>query len=281
MWIVPNTLTRLNGSLDTEEITLESKEFFQTCASSLLARSKPMRWQTFCLRWKQGSWMKHLFGRIVKPSRQNHLRVEEWISSSLHIPANHFRQPGNEKAQKMKDICGLTSESSSEKPDLEYVSLKTSKVMSASDSEKSLPIWLISDTGWKAIVENQRGDYFRRLKSAPLTNGNGCLSWPTVTCPRSHCVVTMADCGCSQNKTMNWGTPRVTTNGGHPSPQCTGKGSRLEDQAAMWQTPEAQNSTGYQNQRNGEKTKRLGSQVLSWPTPASRDHRTPNSKPYS
>lgn len=28
-----------------------------------------------------------------------------------------------------------------------------------------------------------------------------------------------------------WGSPRVTTNGGSASPQCTGKGSRLEDQA--------------------------------------------------
>jgi len=27
-----------------------------------------------------------------------------------------------------------------------------------------------------------------------------------------------------------WGSPRVTTNGGSASPQCTGKGSRLEDQ---------------------------------------------------
>jgi len=51
MWIIPNTLTQLNGSLDTVEITKESKEFFQTCASSLLVRSKPMRWQTLLTKW--------------------------------------------------------------------------------------------------------------------------------------------------------------------------------------------------------------------------------------
>ena len=36
-----------------------------------------------------------------------------------------------------------------------------------------------------------------------------------------------------------WGTPRVTTNGGIPCPDKTGKGSRLEDQAALagWATP--------------------------------------------
>jgi hypothetical protein len=30
-----------------------------------------------------------------------------------------------------------------------------------------------------------------------------------------------------------WGTPRVTMNNGIPSPQCTGRGSRLEDQAGL------------------------------------------------
>ena len=34
-------------------------------------------------------------------------------------------------------------------------------------------------------------------------------------------------------KLAGWGTPRVTTNGGYPSPQCTEKGSRLEDEAGL------------------------------------------------
>ena len=47
------------------------------------------------------------------------------------------------------------------------------------------------------------------------------------------------DLGHVAKQMAGWGTPRVTTNGGYPSPQCTGKGSRLEDQAAMagWATP--------------------------------------------
>lgn len=36
----------------------------------------------------------------------------------------------------------------------------------------------------------------------------------------------------SQAKLVGWGTPRETTNGGIPCPEHTGKGSRLEDQAA-------------------------------------------------
>ncbi len=75
----------------------------------------------------------------------------------------------------------------------------------------------------------------------------------------------------------SWGTPRVTTNAGHPSPQCTGKGSRLEDQAALapWQTPTLQDATG------GPRTpdKKWGSapenqaiaKLTHWPTPRSSE----------
>lgn len=41
-----------------------------------------------------------------------------------------------------------------------------------------------------------------------------------------------------------WETPRVTTNGGYSSPQCSGKGSRLEDQVATWPTPQASDGEG-------------------------------------
>lgn len=257
---------------------MESKEFFQTCASSLLARSKVTRWQTWRLKWKRDFWIRHLFGRIVKPSQQNHLRVEEWIYSLLHTHVNHFQQPENGKAQKMKDTCGRIAGNLSKKQTQESVFLKTSRDTSPLDSEKSLPIWLSSDTGWKQIVANQRGDYSRRLSAAHRTRGNECLYWRTATAEDS----TNRTFACNnrgepklsaQVKIQNWGTPRVTTNGGHPSPQCTGKGSRLEDQAAMWQTPEAQNQTGYQNQRGWSRIERLGTQVLTWPTPASRDHK--------
>jgi hypothetical protein len=42
-----------------------------------------------------------------------------------------------------------------------------------------------------------------------------------------------------------WGTPRVTTNGGIPCPEHTGKGSRLEDQAALagWVSPTSQDGS--------------------------------------
>lgn len=273
MWIIPNTLTQLNGSLDTEEITSDSKEFFQIYASSLLVRSKAIRWQTCCQRWKRGGWTALLFGRIVKPSQQNHSKVECWISSLLPIHANHSQQQENERGQMIQGTCGHTSGSLSEKHSRKSVSLKTSRATSLSDSEKSLPIWLSSDIGWKTIVASQRGEYSRRLRSAHRTNGNGCLSWPTATA-RDH-----------------MGPRRKLKNGENVSGKGVRFGMDLNQSVQKWATPETQNSTGYQNQKNGTKTARLGSQVLdgppaqespntngrnreSWATPQSRDHRS-------
>ena len=52
----------------------------------------------------------------------------------------------------------------------------------------------------------------------------------------------------------NWGTPRVTTNSGIPCPEHTGKGSRLEDQAALmaWPTPMQQDSESAGSVAKGE-----------------------------
>lgn len=77
-----------------------------------------------------------------------------------------------------------------------------------------------------------------------------------------------------------WGTPRVTTNGGHPSPQCTGKGSRLEDQVAEnWTTPrgaDANRGPNYGATENHDGGGNLLGQIKeNWPTPAARDEKNP------
>lgn len=71
-----------------------------------------------------------------------------------------------------------------------------------------------------------------------------------------------------------WATPRVTTNGGHPSPQCTGKGSRIEDQAAMmevagWPTPMAGSpGTDEYNPAGNTDSSRKTVALISGPTPS-------------
>ena len=79
-----------------------------------------------------------------------------------------------------------------------------------------------------------------------------------------------------------WGTPRVTTNNGYPSPQCTGKGSRLEDQVALtgWPTPDAHpdapnSSTTMENGRIARRLTVQGlgnaAKLTGWNTPRSTD----------
>jgi hypothetical protein len=69
---------------------------------------------------------------------------------------------------------------------------------------------------------------------------------------------------------MNWGTPRVTTNNGLTSPQCTGKGSRLEDQTAIWQTPATDAFRSRVGDRKNEQG--LDQQARFWASPTSSDN---------
>lgn len=61
----------------------------------------------------------------------------------------------------------------------------------------------------------------------------------------------------------NWGTPRVTTNGGHPSPQCTGRGSRLEDQAAVAENWPTATASDFRSPCASEATHEKNSRPLS------------------
>ncbi len=62
----------------------------------------------------------------------------------------------------------------------------------------------------------------------------------------------------------NWGTPRVTNNGGTPT-EHTGNGSRIEDQANKnWQTPAVDSFRSRGGERKNEKG--LDQQARTWPT---------------
>ena len=314
MWIIPkNHPLYSQFAPDMVASKRELKRQLGRCRRSLMWRSKPTRMPAWLLRWKRTSWFRSLCSRILKHSARTSFEIR-LISSLPDTLASHSATPAAAVEEKTPDIFGRGSGMPLPQSGPESVFLKTSKGTSPSDSEKSLPIWLSSDTGWKAAVANQRGDYSQRLNAAHRIRENESLSWPTVTTDsasyreKKYCqggtpltaAVQMwptanvpnggrthsgpiSKTGMTpggkkrqiglEHAVRNWGTQRVTTNVGHPSPQCAGKGSRLEDQAAMWQTPETQNQTGYQNQRDGSKIERLGTQVLAWPTPVSRDHK--------
>ena len=174
MWILPNNYPLSSAfaaatGVSSEELALPDLNI----ESSLMWRSKPSAVKTWQRRWKTSSWMPRLFGRILKPSL--HMSFETKLAYlPVAILANHFPQPVNEKAQKTLDTCGPTSKNTSEQFDLFGSSLRTSKVTSVLDSEKSLATW-------KASVTKQRGEYSQRVKLALLTRENESTSWRTPT----------------------------------------------------------------------------------------------------
>lgn len=105
-----------------------------------------------------------------------------------------------------------------------------------------------------------------RTPEKPSTNGSQPGLWATATVNGNNNAT-----GASKKngdglrtRVMRWGTTRVTTNGGSPSPQSTGKGSRLEDQVAKtWSTPQTRdNRSGHPDRRtHPDRSKNLNDQM--------------------
>jgi hypothetical protein len=171
MWIVPKNYKLSAFAPDTVESSEDLSLLEKNLTSSLMWRSKPSPLPTWCRRWKRESWVRHLFGRILKPCQ--HMYFEMRLMSSLEaIRANRLAQLESDREQTTHGTCGLTSAESSTRLDHADASSKTSKGTLASDSEKSLQTW-------KQEVIQRRGEYSQRQKSVHRTNGKGSLSWGT------------------------------------------------------------------------------------------------------
>lgn len=172
MWILPkNYQLSSRFALDMveskEDLTLQGLNI----ESSLMWRSKPSSLQTWLKRWKQGSYLPHLFIRILKPSQRT--SFETALTSSLAVThANPFQQQVSDLVKMTQDTCGHTSESTSKQYDLLDASLKMSKDTSRLDSPQS-------SATWKMMVISQRGEYSQRVKSALLTREKESTSWAT------------------------------------------------------------------------------------------------------
>lgn len=104
--------------------------------------------------------------------------------------------------------------------------------------------------------------------------------WPTVRSEDSESCGNHPEATDSlTGATANWGTPRVTTNSGIPSPQCTGNGSRLEDQAGLWCSPGAMG--GGSVSRGGDRVDEplLAGQVQQWATPRASENENRTTQP--
>jgi len=281
VWIVPKTLqASLPFALDTVASSEDLNSLASTIESSLMWRSKPSPLQTWLRRWKRESWIRHLFGRILKPSQHTCFEIE-WISLLADTHASPFRLRESEKAQTIQGTFGRTLEDTFKQSDLFDASSRTSRDTSASACKKS------SQT-WKQIVMKRRGEYSARLKSAHPTEGNESSLWPTPVAqddnksPEAHMQMKQRMKGGPRFKPTSlqvmvkgverglWPTPTTQDN-----PQMSGKdkrGTTLGGAVRQWPTPTASDSQGGPREMDGKRGRALKDLAQSsWPTPAARD----------
>ena len=176
MWILPKNLVLpvLNGSTATVEMLSDLNEQSQACSQSLSVRGTPSSLRTWSAKWKRDSWTRFLSGRMLQTSPANLSAISNWISSQLPTPAKGSATPESGSESKTIDISGPIADTLFRELDLDGSGLKTSKDTFRLDSPQSLPTW-------KKMVIQRRGEYSARLKSARLTSGKECLSWPSAS----------------------------------------------------------------------------------------------------
>jgi len=264
MWILPKNY-QLSSHFAQDMV--ESKEDLTlpglNIESSLMWRSKPSPLRTWSRRWKPGSYLPHLFTRILKPSQRT--SFEEKLASSLEdIHVNLSQQQGSDSEKMTQDTSGPTYGDTSNQLGLLDASLKTSRDTSRLDSPAS-------SATWKKIVTEQRGEYSQRVKLAHLTKENESTSWlspTTIDISRTPSGMQkrveyrasigrkyVEGCLTEQvmNRQQNW--PTVTVNGNYNRKGVSKtSGDGLATVVRNWATPAAHEARlGYQDRSDPTK----------------------------
>ena len=289
-------------------MTSDSVELSQTCAQSLMRRSKPSPAKTYLREWKAGNLMRLQSGAISSLSLGNSF-LDWWTSSLAVTRVSPSVRQDSEKEQTTQDTSGRLFQPELLFCDQVSVSLKTSKDI----SRWGCPT--LSKT-WDAWVIEQRGEYSARLNAARLTKESACSSWPTARTSDCHNSPTSEQSGeryAQLRSAVNWPTATSRDWKGaysKESHKTKNRMSLLPDMVAHWPTPTVQEAGKIGNQANhgqvalsnhpelrGEVTREKfekgkhgpadpdnhntnGSRPESWATPRSCEHKGngPNSK---
>jgi len=207
--------------------------------------------------WAKRAWTRRLSGTISQPSTAS-LGVASWISSLADTRANPSPSQGSGSAPPIHDTCGRTFDESSPRSDRASCSSRTSPDTSTSDSEKSSPTWLSSDSEWKTQKGALRSEYSARLKRARLTaaSASSFSEWPTPDAG----VSTGTNVGGAQGRVGRirpclarlvtlWPTTTTDANGSgaHGYSTASGRhaGTTLTDKAVrLWNTPRSRDWKG-------------------------------------
>lgn len=130
-----------------------------------------MSLQTWSRKWNQVSWLPHLFGRILKPSRHTYFE-EQLILSRAAFLASRLAKQEVEKEQTTPDTYGPSSDNILKPSDQIDAFSRMSKDTYRWDCPQS-------SATWKNMVTEQRGDYSARKKLALRIAESECSSWAT------------------------------------------------------------------------------------------------------
>lgn len=171
MWIyIPSEF--YPSAQESAELNSDLSWQSQLLEQSAMSKSKPLRARSWLAAWKKKDWIKHLFGRILKPSMAN-LGVEKWIASLADIPVSHLVLQEENWEIKTQDISGQKLSDSSQKSSHQSASLKMSEDIYDLDLKKS-------QMTYKQWVIKLRQACLQRKKLALHTKEKDYSSWPTV-----------------------------------------------------------------------------------------------------
>lgn len=200
MWVLPknyqlSSVFAADMVESKEDLILQGLDIEQ----SVMWRSKPSPLKTWCRRWKEDSFLPHLFTRILKPSQRKSFETKlTLLLVDIHVSRFHRQEQGKE--QTIPDTCGLSSENTWKQLDLIELCSKTSKVTYRLDSRQS-------SATWKKMVIGQRGEYSARVKLAQNTREKESLSWPTVMASDWKNMDTCNQMQLAKAVKINWPTP--------------------------------------------------------------------------
>ncbi len=236
-------LEDLNSDLNWQSKMLEPSAMWR--GKHIVAKS----WQN---AWKRNNWLKHLFGRILKPLMASR-GVEKWTASLGDIRVSLFPSQEKDLLKKIQGTCGQMSQGLFEKCDPRFVSSKTSEDIYDLDLN-------LSQKTYKQWVIELRQACLQRSKSVRLIKENDFSYWPTTTSSDATTgeIISSKD---TFVKTPKGAYRKINSKG-------ESRSLGLGRFAKVWPTVVKSSSNGasMNEVRKGNKKKRLANEVIMWPT---------------
>lgn len=249
MWILPANMHKqyFHSLPECEDLKEELSDLEQGSTLPLMWRSKPSPLRTWLQRWNRESYMKLLFGRILKLSLHTTF-VEKYTASLPDIHVNHSVMQANEKEPMIQDTFGRIYTRLLSQLNLFGASWKMYQDTSAWDLMKFTKAYQI----W---VTELRQDYSQRLKLARHTFDKDYLSLHGPT---------MDNCG------TVWPTPVANAGSYQVSPGSKIIRLQLPKAVEHWSTlmlPRSRESLSEMNRKSPS----LEAQVKMYPTPVASE----------